>query len=104
MNFSSPDKVLAPLSAGDEADRIRAENRVKINEAANGFPPFDLDTAKKQNLKVNVNWGELAVLFSHALQQLTNAFPSSSKPKPRSLRKRTRPIGAAPSRIPSPAS
>src|SRR3990167_969366 len=74
MNFSSPDKVLATLSAGDEADRIRAENRVKINEAANGFPPFDLDTAKKQNLKVNVNWGELAVLFSHALQQLTNAF------------------------------
>ena len=74
MNFKSPEKVLQTIQAGDDIAKTQGENRTRINDSANGVPPLTVENAQEQNLYVNVNWGEMAVLFSHALQQFTNAF------------------------------
>lgn len=78
MNFTTVDKVTQTIRAGDETEQIRANNRVKIQNAANGFPPLTPDQAKKLGIKINVNWGELSVLFAHARRQYDDAFLGSN--------------------------
>lgn len=74
MNFSTPSKVVDTIRASDQVERIRANNRVKITNQANGFPPLTADQAKKMGIRINVNWSEMAVLFSHARRQYDQAF------------------------------
>lgn len=74
MNFDSPRKALETIEAGRDVEWIRSENRRKVQDLMNCVPPIDADTAKKMNLKVNVNWGEGAVLAWHARRQYANAF------------------------------
>lgn len=75
MNFSTPERVLQTIRAGDEAEWVRGENRSKINNAANCVPPLDDALAKKMQVKININWGEMAVLLAHARRQyLTNFY------------------------------
>lgn len=74
MNFSSPQKVVDTIRASDEVEQIRQENRVKINQAINGTPPLSADQAKRMGVKLNVNWGEMAVMMAHGRRQLDMAF------------------------------
>lgn len=77
MNFSSAQKVLQTITAGDEVEFVRGSNRTKVLEAANCVPPLDEQTAEELGIKINVNWGELMVLLSHARSQLLSAFLSN---------------------------
>lgn len=74
MNFSDPGKVLATISAGDDAAWIQSENRRRINEAANGNPPLTDVECKQLNVRINVNWGEFPVAFAHARRQYDTAI------------------------------
>lgn len=74
MNFSTPDKVTSTIDASEQVEATRATNRSKINDLLNGKPPLTADEAKKLNIKINVNWGEAAVLAHHARRQYNNAF------------------------------
>ena len=74
MKFETAQDVLKCIRAGDNAEFIRSNNRVKVTNAANFMPPLDDDTAEKLQIKTNVNWGELAVTLSHARMQLLSAF------------------------------
>lgn len=74
MNFTSAQKCLQTIQAGDDVEYIRSENRRKVNDLLNCVPPCSEDVAEKMNLKVNVNWGEAAVLAWHARRQYNNAF------------------------------
>lgn len=77
MNFSSAEKVLQTIRAGDDVDRIRQDNRVKITDAANFVPPLSEEEAKQMGVKINCNFGELAILLSHARRQYLTAFISN---------------------------
>lgn len=74
MNFSTVSRVQQTIRAGDEVEWTRGVNRVKINNAANCVPPLPIEEAKKLNIKINVNWGELMILLSHARRQYMTAF------------------------------
>lgn len=74
MTFKKASDVTATIRACDDVERIRGQNRVKVNELFNGFPPMSPDEARRWNLKVNVNWGEGPVLAQQARRQYYNAF------------------------------
>ena len=73
-NFSTVPRVQQTIRAGDQVEFTRGCNRVKINNAANCAPPLPIEEAKKLNIKINVNWGELMILLSHARRQYMTAF------------------------------
>lgn len=79
MIFKTPQQVLDTIQAGDEVERIRGDNRVQINNQANGRPPLSTEQARKWNLKVNVNWNEFALLLAQACRQYRNAFLGASR-------------------------
>lgn len=74
MNFSSAQKVLGTLRAGDDVEWVRQENRVKITQSANCVPPLDEKLCKKLGIKINVNWGEMMTLLAEATRQYLSAF------------------------------
>ena len=78
MNFTTPQKILDTISASDEMRQARANNRAKINEAANGAPPLSAEEAKKSKMHVNFNTLELAMLFAEARRQFLTAFYGKS--------------------------
>lgn len=73
-NFSTPQKVLQTIRAGDDVQWDRGENRRKIQDAANGVPPLTEDEAKQVGLKINVNWLELTQYLADARRQYMTAF------------------------------
>jgi len=73
-NFSTVPRVQQTIRAGDEVEFTRGSNRVRINNAANCVPPLPPEEAKMLNIKINVNWGELMILLSHARRQYMTAF------------------------------
>ncbi len=77
MNFSTPEKVIAAIRAGDQAEATRASNRTKVLDAANFKPPLSEDDAKLMQVKTNTNFGELPITLSHARMQLLSAFLGS---------------------------
>lgn len=74
MNFSSPERVLQTIRAGDTAEYVRGQNRQKITDASNNKPPLPDDLAKQLGIKINVNWGEMMILLAHACRQYVDAF------------------------------
>lgn len=76
MKFTSAEKVQSTINAGDENARIRGENRERIYSLFNGEPMVSEADAQKMGLRVNVNWGEAAVIGQHGRRQYTNAFNS----------------------------
>lgn len=73
-NFTSAEKVLQCIRAGDNVESVRGRNRGKVLDAANCVPPLDEDTAEKLGIKINVNWGELLEILCKARGQLLSAF------------------------------
>lgn len=78
MNFSTPSRVLQTIRAGDNVERIRSENRRKVNDAANCVPPFTREEAKKIGLKICVNFGEMMDCLAEIRRQLISAFWSNN--------------------------
>lgn len=39
MNFRDAQAVQSTISAGDDVEEMRANNRVKVNQFLDGFPP-----------------------------------------------------------------
>lgn len=74
MSFDSASKVSQTIHTSDSVDLIRQQNRAKIDNLFNSAPPLDADRAKKQNVKINVNWGEAPRIAQHARRQYNNAF------------------------------
>lgn len=72
--YKTPADVLAAITATDDTARIRGENRVKINNMANGVPPLSESEAKQLGVRINVEWGEMATLFAHARRQYESAL------------------------------
>ena len=77
MNFSTVERVLATVRAGDPVERVRQENRLKVTNTANCKPPLDPELAKKLSIKINVQFGGLLLLLSHARRQYLTAFLSN---------------------------
>jgi hypothetical protein len=75
-DWTTPDKVLATIRAGDETEMARGKNRVLINKAANNEPLLDEDEAKRLNMKIYNRWGELMGALSHARRQYITNFMS----------------------------
>lgn len=74
MNFSEPSVVGNVIDTMWTADLQRSPNRVVIDECFNGFPPYTATEQDENQLQVNVNWKEAAVLGHHARRQYENAF------------------------------
>jgi len=79
MKFSSRSKVESTLRAQEDVERIRSQNRVKVDNLINGVPPLSKDEQRKTNVRINVNWGEAAVIAHHARRQFYNAFQKPSR-------------------------
>ena len=74
MNFTTAQKVLDTINASSDVRNARANNRGKINEAANGAPPLSPEEAKKSKMPVNFNTLELTMLFAEARRQFLTAY------------------------------
>jgi len=74
MTFTSADKVQKTIYASDDVERLRGENRVKVNNLLNCVPPLTADQQRKTNTRINVDWGEGAVIAHHARRQYYKAF------------------------------
>lgn len=79
MNFSTPSRILQTIRAGDNVERVRSDNRTKINNAANCVPPLTPELAKKIGLKINVQFGELMTALAEARRQIISAFWGGSQ-------------------------
>lgn len=78
MNFSTAQKVQATITASDEVDRLRADNRTKVNQMFDGFTPVSASVAKQMNLRVNINWLEGKVIEQQAVRQYVNNYSRQS--------------------------
>lgn len=78
MNFQTRQKVLDTIHAGDDVNRIRGDNRAKIDKSANGYPPLSESEAKALKIKINIEWGEMARLLQQARRQYEEAILSPS--------------------------
>lgn len=74
MNFNSAEQVDSVCYQIRLADFPRGQNRVRINNLFNGFPPFDESTADANGINVNVNFLEGTVLSHDARAQFYGAF------------------------------
>lgn len=66
------------IRSGDSVEWVRGENRTKINNNANCFPPLSPELAKKLGFRINCNFGDLMIALSHARRQFMTAFWSNS--------------------------
>lgn len=73
-NFSTVDRIQQTIRAGDPVERIRQENRIKVSNAANCYPPLSKEEARRLGIKINVNWGTMMILLAHARRQYLTAF------------------------------
>lgn len=74
MNFNSADQVEGICYQIRLADFPRGQNRARINNLFNGFPPFSDAEAEENNINVNVNFLEGTVLSHDARAQFYGAF------------------------------
>jgi hypothetical protein len=76
-NWSSAEKVIQTIRAGDDIAFVQSENRSKVIRAANCAPPLDAKLAEKIGLKINVEWGELTQKLLDARRQFLSAHTGS---------------------------
>lgn len=74
MKFKTASDVWDTLQAGEEVERVRADNRVRITNLFNGFPLLSDEEAKRAGVEVNANFGEAPVLGQHGRRQYDNGF------------------------------
>jgi hypothetical protein len=74
MEFDKSDAVDSVCQQMRMADWPRGQNRARINNLFNGFPPFNEAEAQANNINVNVNFLEGTVLSHDARAQFYGAF------------------------------
>jgi len=74
MNFTTAEKVQDTIVAGEQTERIRGQNRAKVNDLFNSVPPLTELEAQRLNIKINTNWGEGATIAQHGRRQYYTAF------------------------------
>lgn len=78
MSFKDPGKILSTIEYGDQVERVRSNNRRKVDDGFNGVPPLSANDAAKMGLTINEDFGEMAVLGQQARRQYTNAFQKTT--------------------------
>jgi hypothetical protein len=79
MNIDSPEKVQSIIDTTETVEYDRSANRDKISRLVQGFPPVDVDTAKKLGLDIIFNGLDALVLNRAANLQYFNAFQSRNR-------------------------
>ena len=79
MNFKSAEAVEQTVWQMRLADWPRGQNRARINDLANGAPPYTDDEQSRNNIEINVNDLSLTRLAHDARQQLYNGFMKPGK-------------------------
>lgn len=74
MNFTDAETVEQTVWQMRLADWPRGQNRARINDLANGAPPYTPDEAARNNIEINVNDLTLTRLAHDGRQQLYNGF------------------------------
>lgn len=74
MNFTNAEAVEQTVWQMRLADWPRGQNRARINDLANGAPPYTPDEAARNNIEINVNDLSLTRLAHDGRQQLYNGF------------------------------
>ncbi|HEU4344044.1 MAG TPA: hypothetical protein VFU31_21015 [Candidatus Binatia bacterium] len=74
MNFSTPAHVGSVIWDMKWTDLLRSNNRKKINQLFDGWPPYTPEEVKENKIPVNVNWKESVTLAQEARRQYENAF------------------------------
>lgn len=74
MTFDDPAEVEQLTFSMKTADYPRAQNRARINELFNGFPPYSPTEVAANNIAINVNFLEGTGLAHEARSQFTGAF------------------------------
>ena len=72
--FGDPAKVINVVKAMQDIERLRANDRAKIDSLFNGQRPYTPEEVEKFNIQVNVNWGEGKRIMRDANSQLNNAL------------------------------
>lgn len=76
MKFAEPAEVEQICFQFKLADYPRGLNRSRINDLANGVPPYTDDEVNDNNIDTNVNFLELTKITHDARRQFANAFLS----------------------------
>lgn len=74
MQFKDAKSVIDEIRAGDAVARVRAANRVRVNDAANACPPLTPEEQAAWKLKVNVNFMQQPMLHATARRQYSKNF------------------------------
>src|SRR5262245_16060278 len=74
MTFTSAEAVEQTVWQMTLADWPRGVNRARINDLANGAPPYTVEEAAQNNIEINVNDLSLTRLAHDGRQQLYNGF------------------------------
>lgn len=73
-DYGTPSSVLAAIESMQIPERVRAGNRAKIDNLAQGALPMTPAQQRENQSSVNVNWGELGKVLREATGQVNNSL------------------------------
>jgi hypothetical protein len=73
-DYGTPQAVLAAIETMQIPERVRAGNRAKIDNLAQGQLPMTPEQQRENQASVNVNWGELGKVLREATGQVNNSL------------------------------
>lgn len=73
-DYGTPQSVLAAIELMQAPERVRAGNRAKIDNLAQGQLPMTPAQQRENQSSVNVNWGELGKVLREATGQVNNSL------------------------------
>jgi hypothetical protein len=71
--FSSCEKVVNVIKPMEEIERLRANDRSKVDGLANGQRPYSKDQEEKYQIQINVNFQEMPTIIRSAVGQVNAA-------------------------------
>lgn len=74
VNFKDANRVSEVIWEMLEADSLRSQNRVRINQLCNGDPPYTQQEAEDNRINTNVNFLEMPKVVADARRQFENAL------------------------------
>ncbi len=74
MRFDDPQVLESVIWTMRLADWSRGQNRARINDLANGCPPYSPEEETQNNISINVNYLEVTKLAHDARSSFANAF------------------------------
>jgi hypothetical protein len=71
--FGTPERVIDVIKPIQDIEMLRARDRAKIDDFANGKRPYSKEEEERYQIQINVNWGELNAIVRSAVGQLNTA-------------------------------